>query len=645
MSKKSLALGLTLIALLALIAYRSPVTLADNPEPPPPTAEADGPLRYRFAQGAGKTAPLELSAADGTGLKLKLYQAKTVLQGPLAFTELRLTFENPEDRVREGHFRITLPDQAAISRFAMRIDDEWQEAEVVERQAARRAYEDFLHKRQDPALLEKAAGNEFSARVFPIPAKGTKELVLSYSQEVGASRRYYTLPVQGLPRVEDFEIEVQVEREGKRHTVEVKEKDFAPPGDFQLAGLQTEPAISSGPLLVARVSPKLEGGADVPEDLLILLDTSASRALGLESQQDLLNDLVKRLPSVKKLTVAAFDQEVVEIYSGNPAELSWDKQTTRGAYGATDLEKALRWAALRQDHTRLLLVTDGVSTAGSTALNELFQGSGIQRVDTLITGGIRDKARMDLLAESGTQREGMALDAASSVEALARALSGSVTSGLDVSVQDALWTWPTTFNNLQPGEQRLVYAQLPEGYEGTPKLTIGEETIEISPTSYDASPLLERSAAVAQIARWETELAEAKDPEKREELSNQIVRISKEKRVLSDRTALLVLETEADYRRFEIDRNALSDILTIDESGLQLNKRQDIPAPPPMATNRQPRTKQTERLFGDELKNKDDQGIVQSTEVLEEPMPEATVSESRQVRRESINYAYQETAP
>ena len=50
-----------------------------------------------------------------------------------------------------------------MSRFAMKLPEGWQEAEVVEKQAARAAYEDALHRRQDPALLEKAAGNQFSA--------------------------------------------------------------------------------------------------------------------------------------------------------------------------------------------------------------------------------------------------------------------------------------------------------------------------------------------------------------------------------------------------------------------------------------------------------------------------------------------------
>ena len=45
---------------------------------------------------------------------------------------------------------------------------------MVELQAAREAYEDFLHRRQDPALLEKEAGNQFPARVFPIPPRATR---------------------------------------------------------------------------------------------------------------------------------------------------------------------------------------------------------------------------------------------------------------------------------------------------------------------------------------------------------------------------------------------------------------------------------------------------------------------------------------
>jgi hypothetical protein len=125
---------------------------------------------------AGGEAPIRLTASDGTGLRLTSLEAAVAIRGPLAFTELTLAFENPLDRTLEGRFDVVLPSGAAVSRFAMRLPAGWQEAEVVEKQAARIAYEDALHRRQDPALLEQAAGNQFSARVFPIPARASKQI-------------------------------------------------------------------------------------------------------------------------------------------------------------------------------------------------------------------------------------------------------------------------------------------------------------------------------------------------------------------------------------------------------------------------------------------------------------------------------------
>ena len=84
----------------------------------------------------------------------------------------------------------------------MKLPTGWQEGEVVELQAARRAYEDFLHRRQDPALLEKQGGNQFRARVFPIEASADKELILSFSQELRAEGEPYRIHLRGLPEVE-----------------------------------------------------------------------------------------------------------------------------------------------------------------------------------------------------------------------------------------------------------------------------------------------------------------------------------------------------------------------------------------------------------------------------------------------------------
>ena len=84
---------------------------------------------------AAVDAPVSLTSPDGEGLRMIAYDSDTVVAGPLAYTELRLTFANPEDRVVEGRFRLVLADGAAVSRFAMKIDGRWQEGEVVEKQA------------------------------------------------------------------------------------------------------------------------------------------------------------------------------------------------------------------------------------------------------------------------------------------------------------------------------------------------------------------------------------------------------------------------------------------------------------------------------------------------------------------------------
>src|SRR5690606_32433782 len=114
-------------------------------------------LVWRETPDLVESAPISLTASDGSGLVLVSLTARAVVEDPLAFTELHLTFHNPEPRRREGRFAITLPPEAAISRFAMRTAAGWQEGEVVERRRAQAVYEDFLHRRQDPALLEQDA--------------------------------------------------------------------------------------------------------------------------------------------------------------------------------------------------------------------------------------------------------------------------------------------------------------------------------------------------------------------------------------------------------------------------------------------------------------------------------------------------------
>lgn len=531
---------------------------------------------------AATEAPLSLTASDGSGLTLVALDAQAVVEDPLAFTELHLVFENPRDRVIEGQFRITLPRGAVVSRFAMKLDDRWQEGEVVERQAARRAYEDFLHRRQDPALLEQGAANEFGARVFPIPARGKKELILSYSQELPKAGAAWTLPLKGLPQV--GMVGVRVWADGKLvHQLDKKgwtpDRDaaFTPPGPAR-AGLR------SGDLLVARVQPLPASAPDALGSALFLVDTSASRALGFEAQLRLVKDLVglaAKADPKAKVVVAGFDQAVTKVYEG-PASGYGDAAAgtlrKRRALGASDLEGALKWAA-GAGCARVVLVSDGVATAGGAEGDLLMaaarglKAKGVGRLDAVGVGGIRDDATLKQLVTAGLPRDGAVLDGDLPAAALFAKLQAKTESRIAVALDGARFVWPARLDGVQAGDEVLVFAELPAG--APIKLSVGGRAVDLSKGLVSVErPLLERAVVQAKIAALADRIDRAADgPEQKGKLRAEAIALSVKHRVLSPWTALLVLETEADYARFGIDRKALADILTVGNGRLQLTRR------------------------------------------------------------------------
>src|SRR4051812_9496770 len=48
---------------------------------------------------ADASSPIQLTASDGSGIRLVAMSAKAVVDDPLALTELHLVFQNPENRV------------------------------------------------------------------------------------------------------------------------------------------------------------------------------------------------------------------------------------------------------------------------------------------------------------------------------------------------------------------------------------------------------------------------------------------------------------------------------------------------------------------------------------------------------------------
>lgn len=563
----------------------------------PVTAAA---MRYPAPTLLAESAPLSLTASDGTGLRLVSLDARAVIDGPLAFTELQLRFANPLDRTIEGRFSITLPEGAAISRLAMRLDTGWQEAEVVELQAARRAYEDFLHRRQDPALLEKAAGNEFNARIFPIPARGTKDIIISYSQNLAHSGAAYRLPLRGLPAIDSLRVSALVgQRKGNAlayQPVGMQQSAYKPDRDFEVAAPAEVAGLRHGQIVAARVRPSVRTADQRIDRLVVLFDTSASRAPGFAGSVAQLGQVVAALAKAHgdvALTVAAFDQVITPIYEGTAAgfgKAELDTVLARRPLGASDLHAALTWAGQRGG--RIVLFTDAIATVGPSEGDALRASvhalrEKVQRLDVILAGGIKDRALAERMARGTLPHDGVVLDAEQPVAELARRLGQSTVSNVEVAIAGAEWVWPRTLDGVQPGDEVLVFAELGAKNALAPGKPLavtltgpvgenGAQTLSV-PLAEVARPLIERAAAQATIemltAQRDTLDTAPDAASKREQLRKQIIDVSTRHRVLSDYTALLVLETEADYVRYGIDRKALADILTVGARGLALVQR------------------------------------------------------------------------
>jgi len=552
-------------------------------------------LKYP-ARAQAPAAPVSLTSTDGTGLSLSAFEARAVVEGPLAFTELRMTFQNPEDRVLEGRFAVTLPPGAAISRLAIRNEAGWQEAEVVERQFARQVYEDFLHQKQDPALLEKEAGNEYRARVFPIAPRSKKEIIVSYSHEIVGTQASYRLPLRGLAQVDRLRVSVLAAdaATGSYRRAGLDQQNVVPKADFELPLAATPIGLEAGELLVLRAKPTFTAQTERVDAITVLFDASASRALGFSEEVARLGHLIdelKRLHGAEmRLVLATFDQNVSPIFDG-PVRDFGAKQLeavlARRPLGASNLEKALDWLGRKGGPRRAVIVGDAIPTAGQTepaALGAMTArlSSSLDRLDFVLGGGIHDVELARRLARGSLPQAGAVLDQGLSEKELARRLSLPTRSQIRVAVRGARWTWPETLDGVQPGDDVLVYAWLAEAPKSARSATVSlqgslEQTFTV-PLRAAPRPLLERALAGAEIARLgsQRDRLTARDTAESQRLREAIIRVSTRHRVLSDFTALLVLETEADYERYRIDRRALVDIMSVGEAGIEVQQNREL---------------------------------------------------------------------
>lgn len=165
---------------------------------------------------------------------LASHQVRVRIAGVMARTEVEEVFQNHTDEVLEGIYRFPVPPDAQIERLALEVDGKLEEGAFVDRDRAaaiwrgaivnsapkqRRPVEEIVWVPgpwKDPALLEWQRGGRFELRIFPIPKRGSRRVILAYTEvakSTGGTRRYnYPLPYDpsGSTRVGRFDVNVEV---------------------------------------------------------------------------------------------------------------------------------------------------------------------------------------------------------------------------------------------------------------------------------------------------------------------------------------------------------------------------------------------------------------------------------------------------
>jgi Ca-activated chloride channel family protein len=122
-------------------------------------------------------------------LSVKYHRVEVKITDQVARTSIDQVFFNHHSRDVEGFYIFPLPEGASISEFAMFVGEKRIEGEILDRDRARKIYEDIVRRVKDPALLEYVGRKMFRARVFPIPAQGEKRIRLSYTEILKSEAR------------------------------------------------------------------------------------------------------------------------------------------------------------------------------------------------------------------------------------------------------------------------------------------------------------------------------------------------------------------------------------------------------------------------------------------------------------------------
>lgn len=541
-------------------------------------------------------------------LEIQYHHVDVDIENQYARTDIDQVFHNPSRRELEGTYVFPVPESASISKFSMYVDGEELSAELLEKDKARRIYEDIVRRMRDPALLEYMGRNLFKARVYPIPARGDKRITLSYEEmlscEGGICRYVYPLSTEKFSskKLESVRVSVTVEAKepiktvyspthdvhvdwisARKIRVSYEDEDVLPKKDFELIYTVSQDDVGLT-LLTHRqkgedghfalfIAPPFDADDNrIPQDVVFVLDTSGSMSgEKIEQAKDALTYCVESLDDDDRFAVIGFASEVrpwkSRMVDVDPDSRDSARDFIAGirAAGGTNIDDALSdaLALLPDDSERMqtvIFLTDGKPTVGTTDIEKIL--ATVKRENDararLFVFGVGYDVNTHLLDRLVEDHGGVCEyvkpdeDIEVKVSSLYRRISSPVLSDLELDFDgiDVSSVYPKRLPDLYEGGQVMVFGRFEDDGEATITLT-GYVAGEKKTFEYDAYfPTVDRDNSFLPRL-WATRrigylLSEIRLTGEDRELKEEIIGLSLEYGIMTPYTSFLVQEDE-DY--------------------------------------------------------------------------------------------------
>jgi Ca-activated chloride channel homolog len=553
-------------------------------------------------------------------LAVKYHRVKVEIQDQVAVTHIDQVFVNPNGWQVEGRYIFPLPDDASVTKFSMYIDGKEVQGELLEKEKARKIYEDIVRRMQDPALLEYIGTRMFQARIFPIPGRAERRIKLTYSEVLendgGLVEYRYPLNTEKFSSkpLEDCSVDVTVSSKhpirsvySPSHRIDVvrktetsvrasyEAKNVKPDQDFLLYYTQStkdvainvlthRPPAEDGTFMVM-LAPGDTGSKVVAKDVIFVQDTSGSMLDDgkINQARKALAFCLKSLGGGDRFNIISFATEARPFRDGLIPVTAESREAALifinrlEAVGGTNIDEALQTAiGMVKDDGRpcmIVFLTDGKPTIGETDTDRLTKG--IAKIGKknvrLFTFGVGNDVNAPLLDRLATENRGAPeyVDPKEDLEVKIGSFYGKIAhpvlADLKLFIEgvETLDVYPKMLPDLFKGGQLIAMGR----YKGKGPVVVrlkgnvnGEPREIVHEVNFagrtDENGFLPRIWSLRKVGYL---LEQMRLHGESKEVKDEIVRLARRHGIVTPYTSFLVLENEEMLSRDETARRQLGD--------------------------------------------------------------------------------------